>query len=84
MDISEYDVVRVIATIPPERVDRSASDDRAPQIGDIATVVFVLATKSVHGPAFIVECVGSDGYTLWQADMFASELERVSSGTGGA
>jgi len=84
LNISEYDVVRVIATIPPDRVDRSVSDDRVPQIGDIGAVVFVLATASSRGPAYIVECIGSDGHTLWLADMFASELERVSSGAGGA
>ena len=84
MSISEYDIVRVVAVIPSGRVDRSVSSDRTPQVGDLGAVVFVLADTTGSEPIFVVESVGSDGHTLWLADILGSELERVSSGTGGA
>ncbi|WP_242166498.1 hypothetical protein [Lysobacter sp. M15] len=82
MKISEYDVVRVIAEIPADRIDLSASQGR-PQIGDLGAVVLVHTVKPNQEPAFIVECVGSDGHTIWLADILASELERVPSSPGG-
>jgi hypothetical protein len=84
MDISKYDVVRVIAEIPLERVDRNTSRGQRPQIGDIGAVVSVRAIKPSQEPSFIVECVGSNDLTVWLAEIFASELDRVASGSGGA
>lgn len=80
MTISEYDVVRVTAAIPSERVDGDFSGTTLPRIGDIATVVMAHAVKPPLERCFIVECVGPDGVTIWLADIFSSELEWVSSG----
>jgi hypothetical protein len=43
---------------------------RAPKVGDIGTVVFAYDVTS-----FAVECVNTDGMTVWLADFFAEELE---------
>ena len=47
---------------------------RQPQIGDSGTIVHV----HVPGKAFIVECVDSEGYTVWVGDFDSSELELIS------
>ncbi|GAB3358446.1 hypothetical protein GCM10027430_29000 [Lysobacter tyrosinilyticus] len=83
MSISEYDVVRVIAQIPAGRVDTTASQGRMPQIGDLGAVVMVHPSVPHQELAFVVECVGPDGHTVWLADIFASELERAPCNSGG-
>ncbi len=40
------------------------------QVGDTGTVVFAYDVT-----AFAVECVNTDGTTVWLADFFAEELE---------
>ncbi|MGO4223669.1 hypothetical protein AB4Y64_17680 [Lysobacter sp. TAF61] len=76
MNITEYDVVRVISDIPAERVDKSVGQC-LPRVGDLGAVILAHATEPQQEPAFVVECVGSDGHTIWLADIFARELERV-------
>lgn len=83
MRISEHDVVRLIADIPEERVDRGASQ-RHPQIGDVGAVVLVHTTQPQQEAAYAVECVGPDGHTIWLADIFASELKLAQVGSVGA
>lgn len=80
MTVSEYDVVRVTAQIPSDRVSRDFSGANRPRIGDVGTVVLAHEAKPPLRRCFVVECVGADGATLWLADIFSSELERVSSG----
>lgn len=43
---------------------------RAPQVGDTGTLVYAYDVTS-----FAVECVNTDGMTVWLADFFAEELE---------
>lgn len=74
MKIEEYDVVCIVASIPPERVDRSLSE-RMPAIGDVGTVLMVYPTHSGEEPAFMVDCVAGDGKNAWVADVFRPELE---------
>ncbi|ASY87342.1 hypothetical protein C7T86_20295 [Xanthomonas citri pv. malvacearum] len=76
MRISEFDLVRVIANIPDARIDHDFSQ-RSPQIGDLGAVVVVHAVQPGREAAFAVECVGSEGHTIWLADIFTSELERA-------
>ena len=83
MSISEYELVRLIADIPAERVDRDASQ-KLPQIGDLGAVVLVHATQPPQEAAYVVEAVAPDGHTIWLADIFASELERTPGGSAGA
>lgn len=83
MPISKYEVVRVIANIPTDRIDHGASK-RPPQIGDLGAVVRAHAAQPGHSATFVVECVDSDGCTIWLADVFASELERAPGTPGGA
>ncbi|TXD45560.1 DUF4926 domain-containing protein [Xanthomonas campestris] len=83
MRISEFDIVRVIANIPDARIDHDSSQ-RPPQIGDLGAVVLVHAVQPGHEAAFAVECVGSEGRTIWLADISASELERAPATSAGA
>ena len=80
MQFREYNVVRVIAPIPANRIDRNAGEAREPQVGDIGTILIVHSIQPGQESAFIVESVGADGHTLWMADILASELEQVSAG----
>ncbi len=49
---------------------------RAPEIGDVGTLVDVLQTP--HLPDhYLVECARHDGQTLWLSEFEADELEPV-------
>ncbi|ALN55893.1 hypothetical protein GLE_0535 [Lysobacter enzymogenes] len=74
--IREFDTVRLIAPIPPARIDRSVGL-RAPRIGDLGAVVHAYAAAPAHEPLFAVECVDAQGRTLWLADALACELARI-------
>ena len=70
-DISELDVVKVVALLEQERIiSGSEGICRQPQVGDLATIVHVLEP----GRAYIAEAVAASGYTLWVADFLAEEL----------
>ena len=70
----EFDVVRVrVLRVASRHVDGSAGAIRAPQVGDVGTIVHVLAPDR-----FVVESVRDDGSTAWLADFDAEELERAS------
>jgi hypothetical protein len=70
---AEYVVVRVARLRVVERpFDGSSDVMRAPRIGDVGTIVNVLAPN-----AFVVECVDRDGMTVWLADFYADELDPV-------
>lgn len=60
MTIFEYDVVRVVAQIPTDRVDRNLSHGAFPQIGDVGTVVLAHGVRPPQERSFVVECVGPD------------------------
>ena len=76
MSLDVYDVVRVITPIPSERVDASVSKVNGIHVGDLGTVLMVLAESPAHA-VYLVECVDPDGHTRWLATLFAEEIERV-------
>jgi hypothetical protein len=82
MRISAFDVVRVIGNIPDARIDHDSSQ-RSPRIGDLGAVVLVHAVQPGREAAFAVECVSSEGHTIWLADILASELERAPATSAG-
>jgi hypothetical protein len=67
----EYGVVRVARLL---RLDRPFQGTpgvcRAPQVGDTGTIVYDYDVTS-----FAVECINTDGMTVWLADFSAEELE---------
>lgn len=70
--MKEYSVVKVVRLIvPTRRVDGNEGVTRQPKVGDVGTIVHDA------GNIFIVECVNSDGYTLWLADFEKDELEEA-------
>lgn len=70
--IEELDVVRIARLLESERqFSGTAGAQRAPQVGDVGTVVHVLEADR----AFIVEAVDPEGFTLWVADFLAEELQ---------
>lgn len=73
-----YDVVRLIAAIPPERINVGQFDANDVRVGDLGTIVMVLTSPDAR-TAYEVECVAPDGGTRWLATLFADEIERVSS-----
>jgi len=67
----EYGVVRVARLLRPDRPFQGTPGVcRAPQVGDAGTLVHAYDVTS-----FAVECVNTDGLTVWLADFFAEELE---------
>jgi hypothetical protein len=70
--IGELDVVKVATLLESDRqYSGTQGVSRAPRVGDLATVVFVLEP----GCAFVAEAVDTEGYTLWLADFLAEELQ---------
>lgn len=67
------DVVRITSVGTTERtVDGSPGVVRQPVVGDIGSIVHVL------GPTrFIVECVDSNGLTVWISDFDLDEIQVV-------
>ncbi len=53
-------------------VDGTAGVVRQPVVGDVGAVLHVLGGGSVA-----VECIDSNGFTLWVADFSEDELELV-------
>lgn len=67
----EYGIVRVAHLHIADRPYQGTEGvRRPPRIGDLGTVVYAYDVTS-----FTVECVNSDGLTVWLADFFAEELE---------
>ena len=75
--LQEYDIVRVIRLLSNDRpYDGTEGIQRAPRIGDVATIVHDYAGDSTA--ALIVEMSNDEGYTVWLADFDRQELEFVS------
>ena len=77
VNLREYDIVRVIKLIHPDRpFDGTARVRRAPKIGDVATICHAYDPED---PASVVavEMVDNDGLTVWLADFKPAELELV-------
>jgi len=75
--LREYDVVRVVALKTQQRhYTGSAGVVRSPAVGDIATICHEYAPQD-KTPTAAVECVASDGRTVWLADFEREELELV-------
>ncbi len=62
---------------PNRHVDGTESVKRLPQIGDLGTIVHVYPGAQDMSPAYIVQCVDQNGFTVWLADFTVGELELV-------
>lgn len=68
---NELDAVRIVKLLQPTRpFDGSKGTTRPPQVGDTGTIV-----TDYDGVGYCVECVSSDGMTVWLADFAPEELE---------
>lgn len=68
--MKELDCVKIVRLLRANRpFDGTKEVKRAPQVGDVGAIVHF--GKEVC----IVECVDSDGYTVWLADFLIEELE---------
>lgn len=56
-----YDVVRIKKLRKAIDLQPDGSSSRAPQVGDIATIIEVYQNP----PSYELECSGSDGITIW-------------------
>jgi len=56
-----YDVVRIKALREPVHFEPDGTSRRAPQVGDVATIIEVYENP----PGYELECSGSDGMTEW-------------------
>jgi hypothetical protein len=77
--VTELDTVRVEQLLKPNRAfDGTEAIKRAPQSGDVGTVVHVHHQDSTY----TVEAVDSNGNTLWLADFVLEELSLVAKSPG--
>lgn len=75
--IREYDTVRIVRLFRQERdFDGTPGSSRGPEIGDTAAVVHEYDPADATAPV-VVECVDSQGNTVWLADFDKDELELV-------
>lgn len=75
--LKKFDVVRVKALSEPEReYDGSESVKQAPRVGDEGAIVYVLSAEGLENK-YLVEAVDNFGYTLWIAEFWENELEKL-------
>jgi hypothetical protein len=73
----EYELVRVRQLIQPvEDLDGWRLNQRAPAPGDVGTLLDILTVPGLPNK-YVVECSGNDGVSVWLADFFEEEIERV-------
>lgn len=76
----EYELVRVRQLIQSaDDLDGWRLNERAPAPGDVGTLLDIL-TAPGHPIKYVVECSGKDGLSIWLADFFEEEIERVQLG----
>ncbi|WP_281556009.1 hypothetical protein [Thalassomonas sp. RHCl1] len=69
--MNQYDVVRIkeIISLPTFKVD--SFNQRAPQVGDIATIVEIYSDPCL---AYDLECSDGDGITIWLLAVTPDEM----------
>jgi hypothetical protein len=73
----EYDVVKICNLREPNRTyDGTKGIMREPRVGDRGIVVYVFGEINER-TKYVVECVNPEGYTVWLADFWEGELEKV-------
>ena len=74
--LKEYDIVKICSLREPGRsYDGTQGVMREPQVGDRGVVVYILG-KDNEEMRYVVECVNAEGFTIWVADFWESELEK--------
>lgn len=79
MKIQEFDVVRITAQLPEDRVDPAFGEPRRHASETLAQSSVLTPCRRGRSPVFMVECVSPEGVVRWLADVYQSELELVSS-----
>ena len=75
MAVKQYEQARVRQLIrSTETYNGWRVNTRAPQVGDVGTVVDILSAPGLPDN-YVVECSAPDGRTLWLGDFTAEELE---------
>lgn len=76
----EYELVRVRQLIQSaDDLDGWRLNQRAPVPGDVGTLLDIL-TAPGRPNKYVVECSDKDGISIWLADFFEEEIERVQLG----
>jgi hypothetical protein len=76
--LEEYDIVFVKVihkNINRVTASNSSHSTRAPEIGDIGTIVHKLKIQNNQTQGYIVECIDKNGFTIWLSDFVSEELE---------
>ena len=74
MQFKQYDVVKVIEILNPTKALKSEFDFRAPETGDVATIVEVYSKPYL---GYELECCNEDGITQWLVTFEPSEINMV-------
>ncbi|WP_156401405.1 hypothetical protein [Duganella sp. Root1480D1] len=75
--LKEYEFVRVRQLIQSAgHLDGWRVNQRAPAPGDVGTLLDILTAPGLPNK-YVVECSGKDGITIWLADFYEEEIERV-------
>lgn len=75
--LKEYEPVRVRQLIQSaDDLDGWRVNQRAPTPGDVGTLLDILTAPGLPNK-YVVECSGKDGISIWLADFFEEEIERV-------
>jgi len=73
----EYELVRIRQLIQrPEDMDGWCLNQRPPAPGDIGTLLDILTIPGLPNK-YVVECADKDGISIWLAEFFEEEIERV-------
>lgn len=76
-ELRQYEWVRIVRLLhPPEHYNSWGVNERAPTVGDTGCLIEILEAPD-GAVAYVVECPGPDGGTIWLDDFLAEELEPV-------
>lgn len=76
--IVEFDTVRVVALHgTPESHLATVDAERPPRVGDLATVVDLVAGPPGAGARYVAETCHPDGRIVWLAEFSSDEVEFV-------
>lgn len=71
----ELDCVKIVKLLDKDRnFDGTEGVKRPPKVSDVGTIVFL------KDEFCMIECVDSDGHTIWLADFLTEELEVLENG----
>ena len=74
MEFKQYDTVRVVEILNPEKARKSGFGLAAPRVGDVATIIEIYTSPCL---GYELECSDEHGITQWLVAFEPEEIKLV-------